>query len=309
MRKFAALILAISLCMACPALADNEKTIVTSFYPIYGFAQNLLSGVEGVTIVNLAAPDAGCLHDYQLLTGDMRTLAGAWALLINGAGMESFLPDIVGQFPDLPVVDASEGIALLSENQEEDHGHEEDHDHDHDSEMNAHIWLDVNNAKQMVSNLATGLISALPEHESKIVANCDAYLARLDLLDQTIREGLQNVSRKEIVTFHEAFPYFANAYGLTVAAVVNREPGEALTPSQLKDLVNTVKTLNLPPLFIEPQYPDLAAQTLSQETGAPVYTLDPLVTGPLDGGALTAYEDGMLNNLRTLQEALGGIAP
>ncbi len=304
MRKFAALILAISLCMACPALADNEKTIVTSFYPIYGFAKNLLSGVEGVTIVNLAAPDAGCLHDYQLLTGDMRTLAGAWALLINGAGMESFLPDIVGQFPDLPVVDASNGIALLSDHEE---GH--DHDHDHDAEVNAHIWLDANNAKQMVSNLATGLIGVLPEHESKILANRDAYIAKLDVLNQTIAEGLQNVSRKEIVTFHEAFPYFANAYGLTVAAVVNREPGEALTPNQLKNLVNTVKELNLPPLFIEPQYPDLAAQTLSKETGAPVYTLDPLVTGPLDEGALTAYEDGMLNNLHTLQEALGGIAP
>lgn len=290
MRKLCAYMLALVLtASAAPGLAGQEKTVVTSFYPIYVMARNLLDGVENAEVVNLAAPDAGCLHDYQLLSGDMRTLAGASALLINGAGMESFLADVTGQFPKLPVVDASQGVPLLL---------------DPDGGENAHIWLDVQNAKRMVENLARGLMDALPESHKAVMANRDAYLARLDALDQAIREGLSNVSRRDIVTFHEAFPYFANAYGLHVAAVVAREPGEALSPRQLKELVDTINELGLPPLFIEPQYPDLAAQTLSKETGAPVYVLDPLVTGPMDEQALTAYEDGMMANLNTLKAAL-----
>ena len=75
--------------------------------------------------------------------------------------------------------------------------------------------------------------------------------------------------------------------------------------AQLAQLVGVIKDLGTPPLFIEPQYPELAARTLAQETGAQVYTLDPIVTGPLDEGALTAYEEGMRRNMQTLQEALG----
>ena len=108
---------------------------------------------------------------------------------------------------------------------------------------------------------------------------------------------LAAVPNKNIVTFHEAFPYFARAYGLTVAAVVNHEPGDALSPAQLAELVRTIRELNNPPLFTEPQYDDMAAQTISRETGAPIYTLDPVVT-------LTYYEDRMRENMQTLLVAL-----
>ncbi len=81
-----------------PALALSE-TVVTSFYPIWLMALNLTRGLEDhVTVQNLAAPSVGCLHDYQLLTSDMKTLLNADVFLVNGAGMEAFLPDIVNAF-------------------------------------------------------------------------------------------------------------------------------------------------------------------------------------------------------------------
>jgi zinc transport system substrate-binding protein len=301
MKKFLCILLCVVLLPVFPALAA-KKTIVASFYPVYVLAANILDGVEGVHLASMTAPSTGCLHDYQLLTSDMRTLSKAEALLINGAGMEGFLPDLQKQLPDLPVIDCSQGIEFICA---EAHDHEAHHDHDHDhGTFNAHIWLDPKNAIVMVTNLADGLIAALPHHANAIAANRDAYIARLAALDAELTAALATIPHKDIITFHEAFPYFAHAYGLNVAAVINRDPDDALSPRQLADLCKTGQALGAPPLFTEPQYEDKAAATISRETGAPLYTLDPIVTGPADA-PLTYYEDVMRQNLAVLLQALG----
>ena len=297
MKKLIAIILAAFLLTSAFASAE---TVVTSFYPIHLFARNLLEGIDGVEVASLAEPTSGCLHDYQLQTGDMKTLARADVFLINGAGMEGYLEGVFEAFPTLPVVDASRGVTLLEDCSDHDH---DDHD-GHDHAYNAHIWLDAENAALMVANLADGLIVALPQHEAAIAANRDAYVARLAALDAELAAALDAVASKDIITFHEAFPYFAHAYGLNVAAVINRDPDDALSPRQLAELCKTVKALGAPPLFVEPQYEDMAAKTISRETGAPLYTLDPIVTGPADA-PLTHYEDAMRQNLAVLLDALG----
>lgn len=282
----------------CAAWAE-ETRVVASFYPVYILAQNVLSDVPGVTLSCMTAPATGCLHDYQLLTGDMRSLSGAGALLINGAGMEGFLPQITDQFPQLPVIDCSLGVTLLpNEAQEEDHDHKEDHDH---GEWNAHIWLDPQNAILMVENMRAGLAALIPEQAGKINENAAAYAARLNSLDQELAAEIALLPRKEIVTFHEAFPYFARAYGLNVVAVVALEPDEPVSPHLLSHVAQAVLEAGCPPLFAEPQYENAALKAISQETNAPVFELDPLVTG---NGEIDAYEAGMRKNLAVLKEAL-----
>lgn len=298
MRKFLILLFAL---LVLPGLALCE-TVVTSFYPIWIMALNLTDGLEDhVTVRNLAAPTVGCLHDYQLQPADMKALTAADAFLVNGAGMEAFLPEITRALPDLPVIEASEGIELLESGDaveileaEEEEG------------ANSHIWLDPLRAIRMTENLAAGLCGVLPDDADTITANLDAYRSRLQALDGQLKEGLSSLPNRDIVTFHEAFPYFASAYGLNVVAVVNKEPGEVLTPSQLGELVREIRALGNPPLFVEPQYTDLSARTLSAETGAPVYSLDPVVTGPEDNVPLDYYETVMLQNMNTLVEALSG---
>ena len=297
MKKLLTLALSLML-LALPAAASAE-TVVTSFYPIYLFALNLLDGVEDVTLTNLADTGTGCLHDYQLQTGDMKDLARADVFLINGAGMESYLEGVFDAFPALPVVDASAGVTLLEDCSDHDHN-----EHDHDHAFNAHIWLDAGNAILMVNNLAEGLIAALPAHAEAIAANRDAYVLRLNALDAELTEALSSLTQKDIITFHEAFPYFAEAYGLHVAAVVNRDPDDALSPRALAELCKTVTNLGTPPLFTEPQYEDVAAQTIARETGASIHTLDPIVTGPEKDIPLTYYEDVMRQNLAVLLSAL-----
>ena len=300
MKKIISLLLSLLL-LCAPAFASAE-TIVTSFYPIYLFALNLLDGTEGVTLTSLAEPGAGCLHDYQLQTGDMKALAKADAFLINGAGMEGYLEGVFEAFPTLPVVDASAGVALLEDCSDHDHDHE---GHDHDHAVNAHIWLDAQNAILMVNNLAEGLMAALPSQADVIAANQNAYTTRLTILDAELKSALEEVPNRDIITFHEAFPYFAKAYGLNVAAVVNRDPDDALSPRALAELCKLVESLGAPPLFVEPQYEDMAAQTIARETGAALHTLDPIVTGPDTDVPLTYYEDVMRQNLAVLLDALG----
>ncbi len=284
MKKLLPLLLCACLLLTgCAAreAADNAHadTVVTSFYPIYVFALNLADGTP-IRVANMTDPGTGCLHDYQLQTGDMKLLAQADALLINGAGMEGFLTDVAGAFPRLPVVDASTGIALLEDCSDHGHGNDEDDHEGHRHEHNAHIWLDAGNAAAMVANLAQGMMDALPQHADAIARNRDGYIARLNTLDAELTAALAPLPHKDIITFHEAFPYFAQGYGLHVAAILTRDPDDALSPRTMAELVETVRAAGNPPLFVEPQYEDVAAQTLSRETGDPCTNWIPWLPAP-----------------------------
>ena len=296
MKRFLAVLLIFIL---IPVFSGAE-TLITSFYPIWLLTLNLTEGLDHVTVRNLAAPAVGCLHDYQLQTADMKVLSSADAFLVNGAGMEAFLPEIIHAFPDLPVISAAEGIKLLSESDAVQIGDSEE------EEVNSHIWLDPLRAVQMAENLAEGLRNLLPSDEETITANLESWRSRMAELDEQLRKGLKDLPRRDIVTFHEAFPYFAEAYGLHVVAVVNKEPGEVLSPAKMGDLVREIRRLGFPPLFVEPQYTDLSAKTLSRETGSPVWALDPIVTGPADHVPLDYYESVMLKNMEVLISALSG---
>lgn len=288
MKKLVAMLLILSALLCSPVLAEQEHTVAASFYPIWVLAQNLLTGIDDISLICLAAPTTGCLHDYQLLTGDIRTLHHCDALLLCGAGMEGYLSDVVSQCPQLVLIDSSTGIDLLPSESGE-------------TEFNAHLWLDPMNAEQMVKNMAEGLTVLFPEQEETITANLNIYCGKLEKLDSDIREQLSSVSRRDMITFHEAFPYFARAYGLHVPAVVALEPEESISPRMLSELVKTVKEYQNPPLFVEPQYGTSPAETVSRETGAPIFELDPLVTGD---GTPESYIEGMYKNLEVLLEAL-----
>ena len=293
-----AMLLAVALLGAC-ASAGSEKTFVTSFYPMYIFAQNVAKDVPGVQIVNLAGESTGCLHDYQLKTRDMATLEKADALIINGGGMEQFMDKVIAQQPQLAVINASEGIDMLCS--EDDHGHDHgDHDHAHEA-LNAHVWLDPSLAIRQVQNIADGLAAADGEHAEAYQANAAAYIARIETLRDELAQQLAPLGGSEIVTFHEAFTYFAKAYGLHVAAVIAGDSGEEPSTRQIAKLCDLVDSLAVKALFIEPQYPAKTAETIARETGAKLYTLDPVVMG--DGSA-DSYENLMRENARVLQEAL-----
>ena len=263
--------------------------IVTSFYPMYVATINITDGVDGVEVYNMTKPQTGCLHDYQLMTEDMKTLEKADAFVINGAGMEDFMDKVTEQQKKLKVIDASRGIELIHDDEEGD---------------NPHVWLSVTDAITQVRNIADQLKEADPTHAAAYEKNAAAYIETLTSLKSEMHAALDTVPHKDIVTFHEAFPYFAKEFNLNIIGVVEREPGTEPTPTELQETIEQVNALPTKVLFTEPQYSPAAAETIARETGAKIYTLDPVVTGEATPAAKNAYIDTMKKNMQVLKEAL-----
>ena len=267
---------------------DGSVRIVTTFYPMYIDAINIAKGIDGVSVTNMTKPQTGCLHDYQLTTEDMKTLEKADILIANGAGMESFLDKVIKGQKKLTIIDASQNMELLET----------------DGEKNPHLWLSVTANIQQVKNITEQLKKADPKHADAYQANADIYIQKLEALKKEMHNTLDKVPHKDIVTFHEAFPYFAKEFGLNIIAVVEREPGSEPTPNELQAVIQQIKPLSSKVLFTEPQYAPSAAQTISRETGAKIFTLDPVVTGESTADAMDAYLVTMRKNMATLKEAL-----
>jgi len=267
-----------------------ELRITTSFYPIYLATLNVARDIPGVAVINLTKPLTGCLHDYQLTPDDLVSLSKADIFVVNGAGMEAFLDKAVQQVPRLKVIQASTGIALLSTG----------------GSVNPHAWVSVALHMKQVENIAAELARLDPDHADLYRKNAAAYLTKLDTLRMAMHAGLQNIKTREIITFHEAFPYFAEEFGLTIVAVIERDPGSEPNARELAQAITLVKKTGIKAIFAEPQYSAKAAETIARETGATVYRLDPVVTGPMKADA---YLTIMQTNLRTLKEALGRQTP
>ena len=267
---------------------DGQLHIVTSFYPMYIATANITKGVEGVQLTNMTKPQTGCLHDYQLTTDDMKTLEKADVFVANGADMESFLDKVIKEHKNLTVIDASKDISLLEEN----------------GQPNPHVWLDVDNAIKQVENISQQLCDADPNHAEAYKANAAVYIGKLKELQAYMNNELKDISHRDIVTFHEAFPYFAQEFNLNIIKVIEREPGTEPSPQELEDIIKDVNKLPAKVLFTEPQYSQTAAETIARETGAHIYALDPIVTGEANEQALDAYINAMKQNTQTLKEAL-----
>ncbi len=295
-----ALLMTLLLAAGCAAASEEIKTIVTSFYPMYIFTQNVAQGIEDVEVVNMADQNVGCLHDYQLQTRDMVTLEGASALVVNGGGMEQFMDKIASLYANVPVITAGEGIEMMHSVADEGHDHD-GHDHDHEGVVyNAHVWLNPDLAARQVRQIADGLSQADPANAAAYQENAQAYIARIMEVKQEIAAQLAPHAGKQIVIFHEAFAYFAEAFGLEVAGVIAYEADEEPGTREIARTCDLVKELGVNVLLTEPQYPTKTADIIARETSAKVYAINPVVSGD---GAMDSYETIMRGNAQVLAEA------
>jgi zinc transport system substrate-binding protein len=267
--------------------AAKTTTIAASFYPMYIFTLNVAKDIPDVKVIDMTKPTTGCLHDYTVTPDDMKNLEGATYFIVNGAGMESFMDKVVQQFPDLKVIESSKGIPLIKG--------------DGDEGDNPHVWVSISNAIQQVRNIGDQLAALDTAHAEQYKKNADTYVKKLEAERDKMHQALDGIKNRDIVTFHEAFPYFAQEFNLNIAGVIEREPGSEPSAQELADTIAQVNSLNVKALFAEPQYPTKDAETIAKETGAKVYTLDPAVTGPMEADA---YINIMDSNLKTLTEAL-----
>ncbi len=296
MKKIFSLITVLAVILFFTGCGENTKDpnklkIVTSFYPIYIETINIAGNVDGVEVVNLTKPQTGCLHDYQLTTEDMKTLETADIFIVNGLGMENFLDKVTSAQKDLKIIDASKSdeIYLLKDG----------------DEFNPHVWMSVTYSMQQVKAITQQLCEVDPAHADAYKKNALEYLNKLSALRDEMHLALDNLPNKDIVTFHEAFPYFAAEFKLNIVSVIEREPGTEPTPQELKETIEKVNSLPVKILFIEPQYSPKAADTIARETGAEISVLDPIVTGEAKLESADDYIIKMRINKDVLVAALG----
>lgn len=292
---------------------EDEILVVTSFYPVYIAALNVTDGVEGIKVECLTQSTTGCVHDIQLTTQDMRLLEQADVFLINGAGMESYLDSITERYPNLKIVDTSEGVQLLESSgehhhEEETQNHEEtthtdeteahdDHAHSH----NSHIWMNMDNYCIQIENMENALAELDHFNKAKYAGNSDSYQQKVKAL-QSEAKALAGDGHMHVVSTHEAFSYFAENLGWHIEATINMDENTSLHAVEVSEVIDMVQNEGISYVFTEEIHGTKLSGVLKQETGCETIVLDTLVTGEEERDA---YLKGMEKNLKTLKEVTG----
>lgn len=286
-----------------PAPKAEKLNIVTSFLPVQ--SHTLAIAGDHANVKQLLAKDTGP-HDFQLTPADVKKLSDADLLIINGAGIEEWLGELIKKSgnKNLVVVDTSNGIKLVESPEEIEIGHSHSHAHDHDlgDGANPHIWLDPVIAKKQAANIVAALQKADPANASAYAQNGKVYEAKLSALDSDYRSTLAPLPNKNLVTFHDAFPYLAARYKLNYVGAISEFPEKDPTPKQLAALVDKIRSLKVGVLFAENGYAPGLLKKIAGETGAKVSELDTLEVGQ---GTSAAYLDRMGANLESLRKAFG----
>ena len=300
-------------------LARAELNVLCTTFPIHLIARNVAQGRAGVDLQLMLPAGMGCPHDYALTPQDLRKIAAADVLVVNGLGLEEFLgAPVKTANPDVETVDSSAGIPNLLEyahehaEAEEDHDHEaeadpghaeHDHGHHHHAGVNPHLFASPRQAARIALNVAAGLSKADPEGAGVYFRNAQAYADRLNALADEMAALGRTLKNNRIVEPHGVFDYLARDMGLEVVAVL-RPHGQEPSAAEMLELVRTLRAKQAGAIFTEPQYPAKVGAALARETGLPTATLDPVATGP-DEAPLDYYETAMRQNMETLRATLG----
>ena len=310
MKKYGWILLLALLLAGCGTkkeeIAADRLTVVTSFYPVYLLAQEVTRDAAGVQLLNMAQPQTGCLHDYEMTIADRRLLEQADVLLVNGGGMESFLTQAIAQYPDLRIVDTSEGIELLET--EHHHHHEEEaaeeheeHAHEHEHEGNPHIWLSPARAAEQAQNICDALSELDAAEQGLFAENTAAFRAQTDaLLAEAAAVGVPEGEFAAI--FHEGFAYLTELFGMQSAVEIFADEYQEPSAKELAFAAEEAQEHGIRYFLSADDDGKKYAAVLAAEGGEKSITLDPLTMAQ---GDADSYAERMQRNIDAIR-AYGG---
>ncbi|PMR77343.1 metal ABC transporter solute-binding protein, Zn/Mn family [Billgrantia endophytica] len=292
--------------LALPAAIAAERVqVVTSFSILADMVQNV--GGEHVEVTSLVGPD-GDAHVFSPSPRDARALADADLVVFNGLLFEGWMERLIDSSDYAgPLVTTTDDIDTLDH-----HGHEHDqaHSHDHDDhghdhgEHDPHAWQDLAMGQVYVGNILAGLIEADPDNEAAYRENAERYINEIQATDDEIRQLIGEIpASTSVITGHDSFGYFANAYGVRFLSPVGLSTEAEPSAADMARLIDVIREQNVKALFHENMTSPAIINQLSEETGLPV-------AGTLYADALSAegeastYLGMMRHNARTLHDAL-----
>ena len=271
-----------------PVRAQDRLNVVASFSILGDFVKNV--GGDRVDVTMLVGPD-GDVHVYAPAPADARKIADARLLVINGLGLEGWLPRLLqASGGKAPIITATNGIAPLKLG----------------SDADPHAWQSVTNAKKYVTNIRDALASADPADAERFRKNADTYLAKLDALDREVRDAIKQIpeSRRKMISTHDAFGYFAAAYGIRFIAPLGVSTETEASARDIAGIIAQIKGEKIPAVFLENISDPRLIRRISAETGAKI-------GGTLFSDSLTAekgdaptYIDMVRHNIKALTSAL-----
>lgn len=284
------LILCIFFLFGCSG-SQQQTQILATTKPVYDFTVFLCENT-GLSVELLVTENVSCLHDYTLQVRQMRKIETAELIILSGAGLEDFLHKPLENTTHK--IDASNTVQLLCGHEEENHDAAHHH-HDNDP----HIWLSVPNARIMAKNIVNGLLERYPQYEEQFLRNFETLSFRFDELEQYGNQMLSKLTSRELITFHDGFGYFAEAWDLTILHALEEESGSEASAEELKELIELVRSHQLPAIFVEENGSTSASQIIANETGVSIHSLSMAMSQD------TNYFDAMHHNINVIKEALG----
>jgi zinc/manganese transport system substrate-binding protein len=273
---------------AVPLRAQERLNVVASFSILGDFVRNV--GGERVSVTTLVGPD-GDVHVYTPAPADAKKIAEAKLLVINGFGLEGWLPRLLqAAGSKAPIITATKGIAPLKLG----------------SDADPHAWQSVANAKIYVANIRDALVAAYPADAEIFRANAENYLRQLDALDRDVRQAVAQIplAHRKVISTHDAFGYFAAGYGIDFIAPLGVSTESEASARDIAGIITQIRNSGIPAVFLENISDPRLMRRISAETGA-------RVGGTLYSDSLTdekgdapTYIDMVRHNIKALTRAL-----
>jgi ABC-type Zn uptake system ZnuABC Zn-binding protein ZnuA len=262
---------------ACTSTGSSPSgstfSVVATTTVLADLAQHVGGGRVTVTSI---VPKGGEVHTFDPSPQDVVTLGSADLVVANGVGLDEWLIQLVEDAgTDAPIVELGEelpGVEYIEGDEHEEEGGDHAAEEGGHGSLNPHLWLDVMNTRAYVAKLADALAAADPEGAGIYEANATAYDEQLVELDAWIRDQIAMIPQadRKLVSFHDAFPYLARAYGLEIVGVVVDAPGQDPSAGEIADLVDAIRAAGVKAVFSEAQFSDKLVRTIADETGATV---------------------------------------
>jgi len=271
--KIFALLLAVTLLCGCVSQdesnhatfsgnASHSIKVATTLAPLGEFVRAV--GGEKVEVTVVVPPGAEP-HTFEPTPSLMMDLAKADLYVMNGAGLEYWIDNLLAANKEMVVVDSSQGIDLLQENV---------------GEIDPHIWLSLRNGAVQVENICSGLIKVDMQNRDYYIKNRDDYLEKLNALDKELNRTFAGKKMKMFIVQHPAWTYFARDYSLVQIPLMEneKEPG----PKYLGVVIELARKNNISMIFVEPQFNPKSAEVIAREMNARIVPIDPLAGNYLD---------------------------